>query len=171
MSCYPIRTVSPHSVPSIYTATRRIRSLDIASRRPLIATMADTAHSTAAAQNANLKDTRPAGRLLTPELTPGVEDGMIAAELARRAAENRHLAASSTDSARQTTDSPDDETKGLDGEVERIMKCYKDSHAEILAVDPSSSDVDRLAAWRRLGCMTHPHYCQHKKAKDAFKSK
>ncbi|KND87853.1 hypothetical protein TOPH_07437 [Tolypocladium ophioglossoides CBS 100239] len=48
------------------------------------------------------------------------------------------------------------------------MKCPKDAYAEILSIDPDSSDADKLIAWRRLGCMTHPHHCRRKNAKDAF---
>ncbi|UNI15344.1 hypothetical protein JDV02_001884 [Purpureocillium takamizusanense] len=130
--------------------------------------MTDIAKSSAAAQHAYGKDERPAGRLPTPEPTPGVEDGRIAADIARRAAEAAQHQSPSA-SAKPPTQSPQDAIKAVDEEIERIMKCPKDAHAEILSIDPDSSDADKLMAWRRLGCMTHPHYCQQKGAEDAFK--
>ncbi|KAJ6435999.1 hypothetical protein O9K51_11489 [Purpureocillium lavendulum] len=71
-------------------------------------------------------------------------------------------------SAALPTQSSQDAAKAVDEEIERIMKCPKGVYAEILSVDPDSSDADKLIAWRRLSCMMHPHYCRQKNAKDAF---
>ncbi|KJZ68401.1 hypothetical protein HIM_12207 [Hirsutella minnesotensis 3608] len=116
--------------------------------------------------HANGKGKQPAGHLATPEPTPGVEDARIAADIARRVEDAKQQASSAT--AKPSTQSPQDAVKAVDEEIERIMKCPKDAYAEILAVDPSSSDTDKLTAWRRLGCMMHPQYCQQQNAKDAF---
>ena len=131
--------------------------------------MADTSKSSTPTQHVNGKDKAPAGRLLTPEPTPGVEDGRIAADIARRAAEAAQDQAPSAP-AKSPTQSPQDAAKAVDEEIERIMNCPKDAYAEILSIDPDSSDADKLIAWRRLGCMTHPHHCRRKNAKDAFES-
>ncbi|KAJ6436403.1 hypothetical protein O9K51_10995 [Purpureocillium lavendulum] len=129
--------------------------------------MADTAHPETAAQHANGKGKQTVGRLPTPELTPGVEDARIAADIARRAAEAAQHQSPSA-SAALPTQSSQDAAKAVDEEIERIMKCPKGAYAEILSVDPDSSDADKLIAWRRLSCMMHPHYYRQKNAKDAF---
>ncbi len=103
------------------------------------------------------KTTRSQGRLLSPDLTPAVEEARIAAENARRNAANAQA------EKKATTDSTEQEIK-------RILNCAEDSYAETLAVDPASSEDDTLVAWVHLGCMLHPTYCKTENAEASFKS-
>lgn len=111
-----------------------------------------------AQQDGQKPNTRSRANLPTPEPTPGVDAGRIAADEARRAAE-------------ATIIEEEEETEDPKKELERILGCADDAHAEILRVEPDASDDDILRAWRQLGCLVHPQYCQLEKAKDAFKSR
>jgi hypothetical protein len=101
----------------------------------------------------------PRTNLPTPEPSPAVETGRVAADEARKAAE--------ANSKASEEEEPEDPKK----ELERILGCADDAHVEILGVEPNASEDDVLAAWRHLGCLLHPKYCQLEKAKDAFQSK
>lgn len=125
----------------------------------------------ATAHNDTEKDVQARGRLLTPEPTPGVEDGRVAADLVRKAAETHHVE-TPTSPAKPATDTHATEVKPDDvqQEIDRVLRCADDSYAEMLAVNPSSTEEEILAAWRWLGCMLHPHYCHHNDSKAVYKS-
>ena len=137
-------------------------------------TMASTAalETSVTAHNDTEKDARARGRLLTPEPTPGVEDGRVAADLARKAAA-KHNVETPTSPAKPATGTDATEVKldDVQQEIERVLRCADESYAEILAVSQSSTEEEILAAWRRLGCMLHPHYCHHNDSKAAYRSK
>lgn len=105
------------------------------------------------------KKTRSRATLLTPEPTPGVDVERIAADHTRKVAE--------TD-----TNAPvEEESKDPKQQLERVLGCADDAHSEILDIEPDASEDDILSAWRQLGCLLHPTYCQLEKAKDAFNSR
>lgn len=62
------------------------------------------------AHNETEKDARARGRLLTLEPTPGVEDGRLAADLARKAADKHHVE-TPTSPAKPATDTDATEVK------------------------------------------------------------
>ena len=111
-----------------------------------------------AQQDGQKPNTRSRANLPTPEPTPGVDAGRIAADDARRAAE-------------ATITEEEEETEDPKKELERILGCAENAHAEILGVEPDASADDIIRAWRWLGCLMHPGYCQLEKAKDAFNSR
>ncbi|KID60062.1 uncharacterized protein G6M90_00g030580 [Metarhizium brunneum] len=134
--------------------------------------MASTAalETSVTAHNDTEKDARARGRLLTPEPTPGVEEGRVAADLARKAAA-KHNVETPTSPAKPATGTDATEVKldDVQQEIERVLRCADESYAEILAVSQSSTEEEILAAWRRLGCMFHPHYCHHNDSKAAYR--
>ncbi|KAG8405732.1 hypothetical protein J3458_021671 [Metarhizium acridum] len=134
--------------------------------------MASTAASetSVTAHNDTEKDARARRRLLTPEPTPGVEEGRVAADLARKAAA-KHNVETPTSPAKPATGTDATEVKldDVQQEIERVLRCADESYAEILAVSQSSTEEEILAAWRRLGCMLHPHYCHHNDSKAAYR--
>ncbi|KID84384.1 FluG domain-containing protein [Metarhizium guizhouense ARSEF 977] len=137
--------------------------------------MASTAalETSVTAHNDTEKDARARGRLLTPEPTPGVEDGRVAADLARKAADT-HNVETPTSPAKPAkpatgTDATEVKLDDVQQEIERVLRCADESYAEILAVSQSSTEEEILTAWRRLGCMLHPHYFHHNDSKAVYK--
>ena len=90
--------------------------------------------------------------LATPEPTPGPDKNRVAAEAARR------------DEARNA------KTQEVISEIERVIKCAENDYAGLLGVALDASDDTKLAAWRRLGCMTHAKTCSHSDQTTAFES-
>ncbi|KAM0341183.1 hypothetical protein ACHAPU_010113 [Fusarium lateritium] len=85
------------------------------------------------------------------------------------------LQTSSSDSAdtKEQVSEANDATDGsandkISVEIERIMRCFDSSYAEILGVKPNSPEKEMVAAWRHLRCMLHPKFTEHPKAKAAF---
>jgi hypothetical protein len=119
------------------------------------------------------------GGLATPEATPAVEDGRVAADKERAAAAMRQLletsSSNSADKKEQVPEANDaadvSADDRIDVEIERIMRCFGSSYAEILGVKPNSPEKEIVAAWRHLGCMLHPEFTENPKAKAAFESK
>ncbi|RSL81532.1 hypothetical protein CEP52_017173 [Fusarium oligoseptatum] len=112
--------------------------------------------------------------LATPEATPAVEDGRIAADKERMAAAMRQLlepsSSSSAETREQVTDAADNNANDeIDVEIKRIMRCFDSSYAEILGVNPNSPEKEVVAAWRHLGCMLHPKFVKHPNVEAAFK--
>ncbi|KAL7786362.1 hypothetical protein V8C37DRAFT_412477 [Trichoderma ceciliae] len=93
----------------------------------------------------NRKEPLRRDRLLTPEPTPAVEDGRVAADLARQAAQTSEPA--KTPPSIVVEDHASEDPKQ---EIQRVLKCNKDSSEEILAVKGDASEEDKLIAWRRL---------------------
>lgn len=120
---------------------------------------------------------RPGG-LATPEATPAVEDGRVAADKERAAAAMRQLLETSSSDSADTKGQVSEANDATDGsandkievEIERVMRCFDSSYAEILGVQPNSPEKEIVAAWRHLGCMLHPRFIKHPKAEAAFKS-
>ncbi|OAQ57553.1 hypothetical protein VFPPC_12333 [Pochonia chlamydosporia 170] len=116
------------------------------------------------------KAAQTGGRLLTPEPTPGVEDGRVAADLARKAAETRHEETPASPAQPATgTDATEIKSDNARQEIERILLCADNSYAEILAVSSDPTEEEVVTAWKRLGCMLHPHYCLHNDSKAVYK--
>ncbi|KAF5697235.1 hypothetical protein FMUND_15486 [Fusarium mundagurra] len=115
------------------------------------------------------------GGLATPEPTPEVDSGRVAADEQRLAAASsellRHASPDvtgnqSTLSATEESTTQDDESTA---EINRVMQCLDSQYAEILAIPPSSAQKNVLTAWRHLGCMVHPRFNSHANASIAFK--
>ena len=90
---------------------------------------------------------RPRTNPPTPEPSPAVETGRVTADQARKAAE--------ANSEAPEEEEPEDPKK----ELERILGFADDAHVDILGVEPDAPEDDILAAWRYLGCLLHPKYC------------
>ncbi|RSL52056.1 hypothetical protein CEP51_015116 [Fusarium floridanum] len=122
----------------------------------------------------NAKVSQNSFGLATPEATPAVEDGRIAADKERMAAAMRQLlepsSSSSAETREQVTDAADNNANDeIDVEIKRIMHCFDSSYAEILGVNPNSPEKEVVAAWRHLGCMLHPKFVKHPNVEAAFK--
>ncbi|KAF4465066.1 domain-containing [Fusarium albosuccineum] len=112
--------------------------------------------------------------LATPEATPAVEDGRIAADKERMAAAMRQLPEISSSKPaeikEQVSGAADNHANDeIDVEIKRIMRCFDSSYAEILGISPNSPEKEVLAAWRHLGCMLHPKFIKHPNAEAVFK--
>ncbi|KZL64977.1 DnaJ domain-containing protein [Colletotrichum tofieldiae] len=114
--------------------------------------------------------------LASPEPTPAVEDGRIEADRQRIAAAVHQLLEAPPASPGETKDNkvggaPSDANAHLGEvalEIERILGCSDTSYAEILGVKPDSTDNEKIAAWRHLGCLLHAKSTDHKDAAVAF---
>ncbi|RSL40274.1 hypothetical protein CEP54_016158, partial [Fusarium duplospermum] len=124
--------------------------------------------------DANSEVSQRPGGLATPEATPAVEDGRIAADKERAAAAMRQLLETSSSKSAETkgqvTDAVDSNANDeIDVEIKRIMHCFDSSYAEILGVNPNSPEKEVVAAWRHLGCMLHPKFVKYPNVEAAFK--
>ncbi|KAK2051642.1 hypothetical protein LY76DRAFT_674066 [Colletotrichum caudatum] len=114
--------------------------------------------------------------LASPEPTPAVEDGRIEADRQRIAAAVHQLLEAPSASPGETKDNkvggaPSDANAHLGEvalEIERILGCSDTSYAEILGVKPDSTENEKIAAWRHLGCLLHAKSTEHKDAAVAF---
>ncbi|RSL40411.1 hypothetical protein CEP54_016128, partial [Fusarium duplospermum] len=124
--------------------------------------------------NPNANASQKSFGLATPEATPAVEDGRIAADKERMAAAMRQLLESSSSNSAETKEQVPDAADSnandeIDVETKRIMRCFDSSYAEILGVSPNSPEKEVVAAWRHLGCMLHPKFVKHPNVEAAFK--
>ncbi|KAF3768234.1 hypothetical protein M406DRAFT_75500 [Cryphonectria parasitica EP155] len=124
----------------------------------------------------NAKVSQNSFGLATPEATPAVEDGRIAADKERMAAAMRQLlepsSSSSAETREQVTDAADNNANDeIDVEIKRIMHCFDSSYAEILGVNPNSPEKEVVAAWRHPGCMLHPKFVKHPNVEAVFKTR
>ncbi|KAJ0335480.1 hypothetical protein KNSL1_013586 [Colletotrichum chrysophilum] len=120
--------------------------------------------------------TLPLPPLLSPEPTPGVEDGRIEAD-------RKRVAAATEQASKVLSDTPDgaNGSKGSEppnessarleeviAESRRILGCSDTAYAEILGVEKDSTAKQKEAAWKRLGCLLHKNVTEHPDAAKAF---
>ncbi|CAI6342331.1 unnamed protein product [Periconia digitata] len=108
------------------------------------------------------------GPMLTPEATPEPENARTEADRRRREQEQKSADIENKDNTDAGSTSPSDEDV-----IQRILKCGKDDHREVLGISESyetpykeRAAIER-ATWK-LGTDTHPDYNKHKEAQQAF---
>ncbi|GKT83955.1 DnaJ domain-containing protein [Colletotrichum tofieldiae] len=114
--------------------------------------------------------------LATPEPTPAVEDGRIEADRVRMAAAVNQLLEAPSASPGETKENKVGEAASdasarlgeVTVQIKRILGCSDTSYAEILGVKPDSTENEKIAAWRHLGCLLHAKSTNHKDAAAAF---
>ncbi|KAJ9606523.1 hypothetical protein H2204_015713, partial [Knufia peltigerae] len=143
-----------------------------------MATVSDTPSESVAGEKNNA--TRQAHGLATPEQTPEPDTARLKEDEKRRQAANQ----ASTDQGQgASTGSPPSSGEGTGGAtegsngatqeqidaVERVMKCLQTDYQHILGIlDENPSTEDVMAAFKKLGCLTHEKYNKVNHAAEAF---
>lgn len=145
-----------------------------------MATVSDTPSESVAGEKNNA--TRQAHGLATPEQTPEPDTARLKEDEKRRQAANQATTdqgqGASTGSPPSSGEGAGGATEGNNGAtqeqidaVERVMKCLQTDYQHILGIlDKNLSTEDVMAAFKKLGCLTHEKYNKVNHAAEAFHS-
>ena len=141
------------------------------------------------------QETQQRHGLVTPDATPAVDDARIEADRVRRATAAQQTAAATSKAAESqpasqshdananenrpdgdSTSEPGSDSESASSEqielVERVMRCSKAKPQEILGLAGAdgADEMEVLAAFKKVGCATHPEINKAAKAYSAHKS-
>jgi hypothetical protein len=133
----------------------------------------------------NQRETLFQNGLASPGGTPAVDDGRVAADKERQAAEAAAEAAANGSQDENMKDDDDgDDGDYRPGELDeeekearkRVMSCPSQNYREILGVkeaydNPIEEKAEILKAYRNLGMLIHPDFNDDEEAEEVFKSK